>query len=34
MTAVIPPELQSLGVQHVPYTSNGEGHDIAIYQRH
>ena len=33
LTALAPPELQPLGVQHVSFTDRGEGHDIAAYQR-
>ncbi|HYL35102.1 MAG TPA: hypothetical protein VEV17_04230 [Bryobacteraceae bacterium] len=30
---VLPPELESLGQQHVAFRDDGEGHDIAIYRR-
>jgi chemotaxis methyl-accepting protein methylase len=33
LSAVVPAELQPLGVQHVAFTDRGEGHDIAAYRR-
>jgi hypothetical protein len=33
LSALVPPELQPLGAQHVSFTDRGEGHDIAAYQR-
>jgi hypothetical protein len=33
LSAVVPADLQPLGVQHVAFTDRGEGHDIAAYRR-
>jgi hypothetical protein len=33
VSAVIPAELQPIGVEHVTFTDRGEGHDIAAYRR-
>jgi hypothetical protein len=33
VSAVIPAELQPIGVEHVAFTDRGEGHDIAAYRR-
>lgn len=33
ISAVVPHELEAVGVQHVAFTDRGEGHDIAAYRR-